>query len=452
MRLTLIATALVTVALAIASVVMVGALHRVLLRNADDATYTRADQIATSLQSDGLAGVEQALLASGQNVAVIQIVDGSGRIRLTNDDRYNRPMSGPVPPGHRRAVHAARASDSDEEFQATALGVATRDGPLTVQVGAAEEPINRTVLLLGILCSIVFPFIVIGMALLTFVSVGRALRPVEGIRVRVDEISGGDLDERVPVPPTGDEISALARTMNEMLGRIETARRRQLQFVNDASHELNSPLTTLVGLLDLADVTAQPIDVATVSEVMLPDALRLQQMVADLLLLARADESGVPLRIDEVDLDEIVSAEILRLEAVTDLTVDARIVACRILGDGEKLARALRNIADNAARYADSVLTVVMERDDAAGTVSVVISDDGTGIADADKTRVTERFVRLDAVRHRDSGGSGLGLAIVSEIIGAHGGQVTVGDSGSGGAAIGFIVPMEPAIPDEDVP
>lgn len=284
------------------------------------------------------------------------------------------------------------------------------------------------------------------MAFLTYVFVGRALRPVDDIRARVEEISGGDLTQRVPVPATGDEVSALAVTMNEMLARIEVSRTQQLQFVNDASHELNSPLTTLVGLLDLSSVKRQPIDPDTVDSVMLPDALRLQQMVADLLLLARADESGVPLLLDDVDLDEIVSAEVTRLDAVTDHVVDARIVAARVRGDADKLARALRNIADNAARHAASRLSVTMSRDVADHTVTITVADDGDGIPDDDKARVTERFVRLDASRQRGSGGSGLGLAIVSEIVRAHGGTVVITDADGGGAAVGFRLSVEQAL------
>lgn len=234
--------------------------------------------------------------------------------------------------------------------------------------------------------------------------------------------------------------------MNEMLARIEVSRTQQLQFVNDASHELNSPLTTLVGLLDLSSVKRQPIDPDTVDSVMLPDALRLQQMVADLLLLARADESGVPLLLDDVDLDEIVSAEVTRLDAVTDHVVDARIVAARVRGDADKLARALRNIADNAARHAASRLSVTMSRDVADHTVTITVADDGDGIPDDDKARVTERFVRLDASRQRGSGGSGLGLAIVSEIVRAHGGTVVITDADGGGAAVGFRLSVEQAL------
>ncbi|MFW0796970.1 HAMP domain-containing sensor histidine kinase [Gordonia sp. CPCC 205515] len=443
-RLTVLATALVTVALAVAAVIMVFALRHVLLRSADAATSARVEQIATTLTHEGERGIDPSLLSTDQNVAVIQIVDASGTLRLTNEKRFDRPMSPPLAPGEQRVIHGAHAQYySAEEFQTTARGVTTSDGPRTIMVGAAETPINTTVITVAILCCIVFPLIVAGMAVLTHYFVGRTLQPVDDIRRRVDDISGGDLTQRVPVPAGGDEIATLASTMNDMLGRIETARQEQLRFVNDASHELNSPLTTLVGLLDLARVKNHSLDVETIDTVMLPEALRLQNMVADLLLLARADESGVPLRIDDVDLDEIVSAEVTRLEALTGSTIDANIVAVRIRGDAEKLARALRNITDNAVRHTRDSITVSMSVDPAQDTATITVSDNGPGIPDNEKVRVTERFVRLDTARERSQGGSGLGLSIVTEIVRAHHGTVSVTDSPTGGASVGFSLPAD---------
>ncbi|MGV9859836.1 ATP-binding protein [Gordonia sp. NPDC003425] len=441
MRLTLVATGLVSAALAVAAIVMIGVLHHVLLRTADAATFARAELIAQSITAESLTDVDRQLLAPGQNVAAVQITDADGKLLLVNDPAYSQPMSPPVAAGQRLTIHGAHATDTDKEFQATAYGVATPQGTLTIQVGAEEAPINTTVITLAVLCCIVFPFIVIGMAVLTHHFVGRALRPVDDIRTRVDDINGGDLTQRVPVPGTDDEVAALAVTMNEMLDRIELSRLQQLQFVNDASHELNSPLTTLVGLLDLSHAKRQSIDPATVESVMLPDALRLQRMVADLLLLARADESGVPLSVDEVDLDEIVSDEVARLDALTDHRIDATIVAVRVRGDAEKLSRALRNIADNAVRHTRDHISIIMAQDSHHESVTVMVCDNGAGIADPDKSRVAQRFVRLDASRRRESGGSGLGLSIVTEIVRAHGGEVLIADSPQGGAAVGFRLP-----------
>ncbi|WP_440713456.1 ATP-binding protein [Gordonia sp. FQ] len=444
-RTTLLATGLVTLALLFAAVVMVLALKHILIRNADAATLARAHQIETALATDRPADLDRALFVAAGDVDVVQVIDGSGRVLLATDPRYSTPLSRPLAPGTRITIDDGHAA-GDTDYRGSALGIRTGEGDLTVAVGTAEEPLNRLVVIVGVLCCILFPLIVIGMAVLTYLLVGRALRPVDDIASQVDEITGGDLSRRVPVPDTGDEIAGLAATMNRMLARIERSRREQLRFVGDASHELNSPLTTLVGLLDLARATGEPIDAETAGTVMLPDALRLQQMVADLLFLAQSDESGVPLATGEVDLDDVAAAEVTRLRAMTGLRVEARIVPVRIDADRDKIVRALRNLADNAVRYAAGAVSLRMSVDDAG--VTLLVSDDGPGIPDADKARVTERFVRLDDARGRTTGGSGLGLAIVTEIVHAHGGRMIVADSDSGGAAVGFTLPLPDSTAD----
>ncbi|MEP9415544.1 MULTISPECIES: sensor histidine kinase [unclassified Gordonia (in: high G+C Gram-positive bacteria)] len=443
-RLTLVATTLVTVALTIAAVVLVLVLRHLLLHAADAATQSRAHEIAEVVQEQGIAGLDESLLSPVRNVDVVQVVDAEGTVVVSSLNHSTTPLGPGVDAGSEITVDDATTSPSGSEYRATLLGVDTPDGPVTVEVGALERPIDWLVLTAAVVCCIVFPIIVIGMALMTYYFVGRALKPVDLIRGQVEEISGGDLHQRVPVPGTGDEIATLATTMNDMLDRIETARAQQMRFVNDASHELNSPLTTLVGLLDLSRSKHQPLDPETVDSVLLPEALRLQSMVSDLLLLARADESGVPLRITDVDLDEICTAEVNRLEALGRHHVEARIVAVRVRGDAEKLSRALRNLADNAARHTRDRLTLAMTLSDDGARVSVTVADNGPGIPDADKDRVTERFVRLDNTRERRWGGSGLGLAIVSEIIRAHDGEVRIADTPGGGATVGFILPVQP--------
>ncbi|WP_288812808.1 sensor histidine kinase [uncultured Gordonia sp.] len=444
MRLTVVASVLVILALSLAGLIMVIALHHILARSAEGATSARAQQIAGIVAAEGLRGVEPSLLTTAQNIAVIQVVDSAGNVRMASDEGYNRPLSQPLAAGEQRTFPSGRVhQNSDETYHVSAIGVRTPDGVLTVMVGSAVSPINATVLVVAALCGVVFPLVVAGMAALTYHFVGRALQPVEAIRRRVDDITGGDLAQRVPVPDSGDEIATLATTMNAMLGRLEESRLQQVRFVNDASHELNSPLTTLVGLLDLARVKGQTIDLDTIDSVMMPEAARLQTMIADLLLLARADESGIPLRLADVDLDEIVSAEVTRLEATTDLCVNVALVPIRLRGDAEKLGRALRNVADNAVRHTRDTLTVSMTHDAAAKVARVEVSDNGRGVPDADKSRVLQRFVRLDTSRERASGGSGLGLSIADEIVRAHDGTMIISDSTLGGATVGFVLPVD---------
>lgn len=192
----------------------------------------------------------------------------------------------------------------------------------------------------GSIMAVELPMVVILGAGAVYLLVGRSLRPVSRISRRVNEISASRLGQRVPVPEAHDEIRALAVTMNGMLRRLESSHDAQLRFVGDASHELRSPLTTVVGLLDLADDSHTAIDTETVRAVLLPEARRMQHIVDDLLLLARADERGLPLQRIEVDLDDIVGAEIARLKSSNTVVVEPHLAPVRVVGDREMIARA----------------------------------------------------------------------------------------------------------------
>ncbi|WP_051730507.1 sensor histidine kinase [Rhodococcus globerulus] len=444
-RLTVLATLLVALTLTVAAGAVLYALYQSSRQSADVATTARARQIAAVVESKGLAGLDESLLTDSRYVDIIQVVDDAGHVVFSGERYPAGPLGSGLRPGEERRESGLQTTPDGPAYRGALVGALAPGGEVvTVEVGAAESRLDSLFRFVAVLAAVMIPIIVIGTAVLTHYFVARTLKPVDDIRRQVDDITGGDLDQRVPVPDTGDEIATLATTMNAMLERIGTARAEQMRFVNDASHELNSPLTTLVGLLDLSRTTKQPIDPETVATVMMPEALRLQGMVSDLLFLARADERGVPLRLADVDIDEVVSAEVARLEALGRHTITAKISAVRVQGDGEKLARALRNIADNASHHTHDRLDFAITVDADRRHVSVTVSDNGPGIADADKSRVLQRFVRLDTVRERSSGGSGLGLAIVDEIVRAHHGNVTVADAPDGGATVGFTLPVPP--------
>ena len=449
-RLTLVATAVVIVAMTVAAAGMLLTMHRILIRNAESAGATRAQQLAEALEADGLHAVTPLMLARDPNVSDVVIIDAEGVV-LKSSVVGVRPLLASLRPGQKKVVRNIHVvGRQDYKYTVNGVGVQTTDGPLTVLVTTDQGPITTSVLTVAFTICLVFPAIIIAVALLTYFLVGRALRPVDTIRRQADTISGGDTGQRLTVPATGDEIAELASTMNAMLERIERSRSRQLQFVNDASHELNSPLTTLVGMLDLSRATRTPIDVDTVETIMLPDALRLKQLVEDMLILARAGENGISTRLQSVDLDDVVRSEVTRMRALSPATVSSLIVAARVDGDPGQLTRAIRNVADNAARHTRNQLSFNMSRDHRERTVAVTIADDGPGIPDAEKTRVFDRFVRLDAARDRGQGGSGLGLAIVTEIVHAHGGQVRVADNPGGGAAFTITLPLAAGDRDGD--
>lgn len=258
---------------------------------------------------------------------------------------------------------------------------------------------------------------------------GRAPR----VRSRVSDISMGRLDERVRVPASGDEIAHLAATMNDMLARLQAAHTAQRQFVSDASHELRSPLATITTALELA--CSRPelmIDAALIEAALLPEAHRMRELIDDLLLLARADENGLPMRVVDVDVDDLLHAEATRVRGLGPLQVDVSVAPVRVRGDANHLQRLIRNLVDNAARHARHEIVLACHLDGAIAVIEV--ADDGPGVPVMARRRVFDRFVRLDDPRSRLRGGAGLGLAIVAEIAAAHGGSVVVDDRVGGGA------------------
>jgi signal transduction histidine kinase len=290
-----------------------------------------------------------------------------------------------------------------------------------------------------------------------WVLVGRTLRPVEQIRTQVASIGMRQLDRRVPVPPSGDEIARLAATMNDMLARLETSVRRQQQFVADASHELRTPLTRMRTELEVDERDPQRSDPAATRRSQLDEIAGLQRMIEDLLLLARSDAGTTATETEPVDLDDLVLDEVdaaqigpARNAASPAVRVDASgVSAAQVSGSPQELRRVVRNLLDNARRHARSVVAVTL--DERAGEARLVVGDDGPGIPPEDRVRVFERFTRLDESR-TGAGHAGLGLAIVQEIVSRHRGRVTIDDSPLGGARVTVILPAATQVPTETRP
>jgi signal transduction histidine kinase len=291
-----------------------------------------------------------------------------------------------------------------------------------------------------VVLAVAAPFVIAVSGAATYLLVRRSMRSVDEIRSRVADISASDLTERVPVPGSRDEIAALAVTMNEMLARIEAGHAAQQRFVGDASHELRSPLTTIISALEVAVTHPELLDADLATGTLIPEAQRMKALIDDLMLLARADERGLTVANDDVDLDDLATAEVERLRRETSLDVRADISPARLTGDAEALSRVLRNLLDNAARHASSRVEVDLRP--GGGFVLVGVADDGPGIPAVDRSRVFDRFVRLDQDRSRNAGGTGLGLAIVREIVVAHGGTVSIDDRVGGGTVVSLQLPL----------
>lgn len=452
-RLMLVGVFGVALALAAGGVGLYSVLTVTVNRTLDTEALAAAQQVATLVDSDRLP---DPVPVSGAQL--IQVVDGQGRVvggsvgadRLTSLLRADELTA--ALDGSAVLVSGARAGVSGP-LRVRALGAGPADARVAVVVALQVGDVltSRAALRTGLLVAI--PLLVLLLALIAWRVIGRTLRPVEELRREAERISGRDRDERLGVPPAADEIRALAETLNKMLDRLAAARGRQQAFVADAAHELRSPLASLRLQLEVADRLG---DGGSLPSEAMIDVERLSALVEDLLLLARADADrrgpATPTVFAVRPWVERLVGTYTDARVPVTLTDGAEVEVC---ADPSELARAVTNLLDNAVRHASSAVRVAVglvagpagkDRDGCDGAVRVVIevTDDGPGIAEADRARVFDRFTRLDAARDRDAGGTGLGLPITRELVTRAGGAVSLHAAGSTpGLAARIMLPGE---------
>jgi signal transduction histidine kinase len=266
---------------------------------------------------------------------------------------------------------------------------------------------------------------------------GRLLSPLRTLRETADEISDTDLSRRLPVSGN-DDITALTRTVNGMLDRLEAAFMGQRRFLDDAGHELKTPLTVLRGHLEVLD-TASSEDVAETRELLLDEVDRMSRLVNDLILLAKSDRPDFlrPRPVDLAPLTESLLAKARGL-AARDWTLDGT-------GDGtltvdeQRITQAVLQLADNAVKHTrpEDVVAIGSSYDETGARLWV--RDTGPGVPEADREAIFERFGRGEV--HTDDEGFGLGLSIVLAIANAHGGSVDVEDAVPHGARFVITLP-----------
>lgn len=309
-------------------------------------------------------------------------------------------------------------------------------GQSLVSVDSSVASLRRSLLLVGSLLALVATAITASL-------VNYVLAPVEAIGRQAAEIGLRDLDRRLPTSGRSDEFESLSLILNDMLSRLERSSQTQQQLVADMAHELRSPLTAIAIQLGVDLSHPDYADWPTTATSALGEALRLQRLIDNLLLLARLDNGVEHRAMQLVDLDEIVHSTVDRL-ATTGIRIDRSGVGAGLVrGDPIQLQRCVQNLLDNATRYATSKVMITLSEN--ATTTALEIADDGPGISAADRERIFERFYRVDAGRSRDSGGSGLGLAIVSELVTANGGTVEATPVEPTGISITVYLPSEQA-------
>ena len=445
-RAVIVAVLVVATALAAGTFALVTLTGRGLESSLRDAAIARADSLVALISAgaleDPLPGRNPELFA--------QVVDGSGTVVAADRAIAGIPAvaSIPVAVGERRLVTLNDILEGFEDEEAgledqgpyavVVHGVALAEGPGTVLVAASLEDAaqarNAVLPLLGIGLPLLLGLVAATVWLLT----GRALRPVEEMSAEADRISALALDRRLPLPAAEDELRRLAETLNEMLERLDQAAARRARFVADASHELKSPLTAMRTMVDVAGREGA-LDADVMTDLSF-EIERMQQLVSDLLILARHDESQRPERVAEVDLDQLAAASGSELRSGEKVRIDlSGIQPVRVMGDPDRTALLVRNVTDNAVRHAET--TVWIETEERGGRARVIVSDDGPGVPTSEQARIFERFVRLDESRARNTGGTGLGLAVARAIARDHGGDLVVGESRHGGATFEAWIP-----------
>jgi signal transduction histidine kinase len=426
-RVTAAASVFVLLVTTVGAVVIVATIAHTISHSLIDSARQDAAAIDAQLSS----GVAPAAAATtGRNDVVVQLIGADGRVVASD-----RPERLTVPLRTTSGVTESVVVPGLKDTFTVVARSATGTGPVRlIIVGRSTEQRNETRAETANVLAVAVPLVVLALGLILWLSIGRALRPVEVMRDEADAITAAHLRRRLAVPGGEDEIPRLARTLNEMLDRIDEGQRLQRQFVSDASHELRSPLTVIRQSAEIALAYPDRADIGTLAEDVLAESDRLEHLVTALLLLARLEgDAGTD---EVVDVDDVVLGEVARArqrDGAGDVTIDVHGVgAARTRGSAVLLGQVVRNLLDNAHRHASSTVTVSLRQDD--GTVVLDVADDGSGIEPADRDRIFERFVRLDETRARDAGGSGLGLAIVRKIVDASDGSVEVAETPSLGA------------------
>ena len=368
-------------------------------------------------------------LMTGRSDIYAQVINSSGTIVRTDLDQ---PQTALVP----QSVKDVAAGIAPA-FKATAEAANARLRVLVVPIqgGGAIEVVQDLDLVDSALAQTRLLLIAFAVGAILLAAglgafVGRAaLAPVKRLTATVEEVTRTrDLSRRVAAQG-GDELSRLGTSFDAMLGQLEMSLRSQRQLVADASHELRTPLTSLRTNLELLE-RGQPTDPAERQQ-MLGDLVtqieRLTTLVGDLIEVARDEE--MPMPFEELQLDEIVH------EVVDDVRFRYPKVRFSVTsspspirGVKVRVARAITNLLDNAAKY--SPPGALVEVSVANGEIAV--RDHGPGVAPEDAPRVFDRFWRSNDVRHTP--GSGLGLAIVKDVAESHGGSVTLERPTDGGA------------------
>jgi heavy metal sensor kinase len=410
------------------------------LRSQDVATLVRQSNASLVSESTGR------FIERGESYA--ELIDSDGRVVDAT-----RPLGASLlldatqlRSARRRAIYVDRSAipGLDEPSRLLAAPVTRGGSRFVLVVGATRQDNTETVAAFRDELLIAGPIALLLASLSGYLLAGLSLRQVDSMRRRAAAVSADNPGERLPVPPTGDELERLGETLNDMLGRLETALEREREFVADAGHELRTPLAVLRTELELALRYGEtPDELREAIRASSEEVDRLTQLAEDLLLIAGSDRGKLPLRIEAIDPAILLASVINRFRWRAETT--QRSLACdvgpdaRLSGDRLRLEQALANMVDNALRHGCGEVRVAFAGSN--GNIELHVTDEGAGFPPQFLGHAFERFSRDDRGRGGSGAGLGLGLAIVEAIAQAHGGEAHAANRPSGGADVWLVLP-----------
>lgn len=350
-----------------------------------------------------------------------------GRV-LSNKDAFELDAAGAGPAGNGKVyTYANHAGHQVMAISAPIMIGGRRFG--TLKVAEMLHPVNvvlrDTFISLG--ASMIFT-LVIALAIGFLIS-KRILAPITRMADVAEAITKEDLSQRINYDGSGDEVSRLAETFDNMVDRLEKAFNEQRQFISDASHELRTPITIVKGHLEvlklIKGLTREDyVDAVTIA---IDELERMNRLVNNLLLLARSSTSGFLLyeTIELHDFLEIIYNKASKL-AERDWVFDGSPVVL-FRADGDKMTEVLLNLLQNAAEHTGAGDSIKLSGKVEGDWVKIEVADSGEGIPKGDLANIFKRFYRVDKARSKSSGGVGLGLSLVEVIVKAHGGRIEVG-------------------------
>ena len=412
---------------------------------------SRADDVSALIQrGDSRLGTTGGSVLVERGESFSQIIDSRGTV--VDGSRRLRAVSLLSPEQLDRAGRETIIFDRPNPYEASeparllATPVTAGGRRLVVVVGAAADDRRSQLSSLALVLAIGGPIALLLASLAGYGAASAALRPVEAMRRKADEITEEDPGERLPVGTADDEVARLGTTLNGMLARLERAVQRERAFVADASHELRTPLAILKAEVELAlrgERSAAELNAALQSAAEEID--RLTELADALLVLARADGGRLPLMRTEVDVAQLLDGVSVRFRsrlAASDraLVVDGEAADATLDADPRRIEQALDNLVENSLQHGEGTIHLGATTHD--GLVVLHVRDEGPGFPDEFIDEAFERFTRADAARTR--GGAGLGLSIVALIARAHGGRASAANDPAGGARVSIELPAGP--------